>query len=149
MQVTKSIRVSFVKGSGGRSDVVSSRGRSVSLLFCGFLVFLLLSVSPALRAADPPPPPPNPSPSSFVGQTVTNPANGIVTKVARLIVDPLDTPNPGTIAFVYTEDGFAILVKPVGAFIYNKDNPPLAYKIESKDTVNKTVQLSHSDLQSR
>ncbi|MFD0892672.1 hypothetical protein ACFQ5Q_03490 [Luteolibacter ambystomatis] len=97
---------------------------------------VVISMSSTAWAADP-----DPSQASTLGQTVNNPATSSSTTVTALIKDPTGTPTAGTVAFVKTADGYIFLVKAVGDVIYNGDNPPQGFTIQSKDTTAKTVTL--------
>ncbi len=103
------------------------------------IAILLFGLTASIWSADPPPPPP--SKTTGVGASVTNPITGLTTTVHSIIVDPSISATPNAVAFVRTADNHVFLVKEVGEFVYNTDNPPLAFKILAKDTTTKEVEL--------
>ena len=102
-----------------------------SLLPMSLLLILLSGtlIASEVLAADPI----YPSSSTVVDDLVTNPATGLETRVVELLHDPAEAPtDPPELAYVKTADGYYILVKGIGDFIY-------AQKDESGDLTSAEI----------
>ncbi len=108
-----------------RSDGISSRSRSGSIVWQAFLILLFLSMSMASWAESAPLPLWN----STIGETVYNPITLQNTTVSGFIYDPAST--GGAVSFVKLADGYDYLVKTAGQTFYNNATPPTAFYIDS------------------